>query len=224
MTRSFLEKLGLEKEAIDKIISENGSDIENAKAAAAKKFDSERDTLNGQIEELKEQVTQRDTDLSAIQEQLTAANENADKLAEAQKSLKSLQNKYESEAKAWEAKNAQQAYEFAIREKVNTLSFSSEAVKREFIREAKEKGFKMEKDMILGFDDYVKVYKENDPGAFAPEKQPEPEQPKGDPEPAKKQPDIVLPGNSGTQGSGKHLSDLMKAKNANPDMVVNFNK
>ena len=101
MTRSFLEKLGLEKEAIDKIISENGSDIENAKAAAAKKFDSERDTLNGQIEELKEQVTQRDTDLSAIQEQLTAANENADKLAEAQKSLKSLQNKYESEAKAW---------------------------------------------------------------------------------------------------------------------------
>ena len=81
MKRSFLEDLGLTKDVIDKIIDENGSDIENAKSAAAKKFDSERETLQGQIEDLKTQVTQRDADLSDIQKQLTAANENADKLA-----------------------------------------------------------------------------------------------------------------------------------------------
>lgn len=227
MKRSFLEDLGLTKDVIDKIIDENGSDIENAKSAAAKKFDSERETLQGQIEDLKTQVTQRDADLSDIQKQLTAANENADKLAEAQKSLSSLQKKYETETKAWEAKNAQQAYEFAVREKANTLKFSSEAAKREFIRDAIAKEFKMEQNNLLGFDDYVNIYKESDPGAFAVEKEPEP--PKADPEPApepeppKKQPNIVLPGNSGIQGGAKSLTEMMKAKNANPDMVVTFN-
>lgn len=227
MKRSFLEDLELTKDVIDKIIDENGSDIENAKSAAAKKFDSERETLQGQIEDLKTQVTQRDADLSDIQKQLTAANENADKLAEAQKSLSSLQKKYETETKAWEAKNAQQAYEFAVREKANTLKFSSEAAKREFIRDAIAKDFKMEQNNLLGFDDYVNIYKELDPGAFAVEKEPEP--PKADPEPApgpeppKKQPNIVLPGNSGIQGGAKSLTEMMKAKNANPDMVVTFN-
>lgn len=226
MKRSFLEELGLTKDVIDKIIDENGSDIENAKSAAAKKFDSERETLQGQIEDLKTQVTQRDADLSDIQKQLTAANENADKLAEAQKSLSSLQKKYETETKAWEAKNAQQAYEFAVREKANTLKFSSEAAKREFIRDAIAKDFKMEQNNLLGFDDYVNIYKESDPGAFAVEKEPEP--PKANPEPApepestKKQPNIVLPGNSGVPGAEKSLSQLMAEKNANPEMVVKF--
>lgn len=219
MKRSFLEELGLEKETVDKIIAENGSDIENAKATAAKKFDTERETLQGRITELQGQVTQRDTDLSDIQKQLSAAKENADKLTEAQESLKGLQSKYDTERQAWEAKNAQQAYEFAVRERANTLEFSSTAAKREFIREAIGKGFKMEKDTILGFDDYVKVYKESDPGAFVTKQEPAP-----DPQPAPPKPDIVLPGNSGVQGKGKSLADMMKAKNANPDMVVNFNK
>ena len=85
----------------------------------------------------------------------------------------------------------------------------------------------MEQNSLLGFDDYVNIYKESDPGAFAVEKEPEP--PKADPEPApepeppKKQPNIVLPGNSGIQGGAKSLTEMMKAKNANPDMVVTFN-
>lgn len=221
MKRSFLEELGLEKEAVDKIIAENGSDIENAKSAAAKKFDTERETLQGQITDLKAQVAQRDTDLSDIQTQLSAAKENADKLTEAQESLKGLQSKYDTERQAWEQKNAQQAYEFAVRERANALEFSSTAAKREFIREAIGKEFKMEKDTLLGFDDYVKVYKESDPGAFKAE-QPEtpPETPPEDP----KKPDIVLPGKSGVPGKGKSLTETMKAKNANPDMVVNFDK
>lgn len=221
MKRSFLEEFGLEKEAVDKIIAENGSDIENAKSAAAKKFDTERETLQGQITDLKAQVAQRDTDLSDIQTQLSAAKENADKLTEAQESLKGLQSKYDTERQAWEQKNAQQAYEFAVRERANALEFSSTAAKREFIREAIGKEFKMEKDTLLGFDDYVKVYKESDPGAFKAE-QPEtpPETPPEDP----KKPDIVLPGKSGVPGKGKSLTETMKAKNANPDMVVNFDK
>ena len=104
-----------------------------------------------------------------------------------------------------------------MREKANTLNFSSTAAKREFIRDAIGKEFKMEKDMLLGFDDYVKVYKENDPGAFAAE---EPATPPVDP----KKPEIVLPGNPGTPGKVQSLSDLLKAKNENPDLVVSFDK
>lgn len=224
MKRSFLEEFGLDKEAVDKIIAENGSDIENAKenakTAAERKFTSEKETLQGQIADLQGQVTQRDADLSKIQTQLSAAKENADKLTEAQESLKGLQSKYDTERQAWEQKNAQQAYEFAVRERANALEFSSTAAKREFIREAIGKGFKMEKDSLLGFDDYVKVYKESDPGAF---KAQQPETPPASPEDPKK-PDIVLPGNSGTPGKGKSLEDMMKAKNANPDMVISFGK
>lgn len=217
MKRSFLEELGLEKEVIDKVIAENGSDIENAKSAAAKKFDTEREALNTQISELQAQVTQRDADLSDIQSKLEAAQDNADKLTEAQDALAGLQSKYDSERQEWEAKAAQQAYEFAVREKAGALNFSSTAAKREFIRDAIKKEFKMENDMLLGFDDYVKVYKDNDPGAFAAE---EPATPPVDP----KQPEITLPGNPGTPGKVQSLSDLMKAKNENPDLVVSFDK
>lgn len=215
MKRAFLEDLGLDKETVDKIIAENGSDIENAKATATKKFESERDTLQGQITDLQAQVAQRDIDLSDIQKQLSAAQENASKLTEAQESLKGLQSKYDTERKEWEAKTAQQAYEFAVRERANALEFSSTAAKKEFIREAIGKGFKMEKDTILGFDDYVNVYRESDPGAFVTEPEPIPENPKT--------PNITLPEkNSGMQEKHMGLSEMMKAKNANPDMNVDF--
>ena len=49
MKRSFLEELGLEKDVIDKIMSENGSDIENAKATVTKKFDSDNAVLSFHI-------------------------------------------------------------------------------------------------------------------------------------------------------------------------------
>ena len=224
MKRSFLEELGVGKDVIDKIMTENGSDIENAKSSATKKFDLERDTLQGQINDLKTQVAQRDTDLADVQKQLDEANQNADKLAEAQRSLANLQKKYDAETKAWETKNAQQAYEFAVREKANALKFSSEAAKKSFVRDAIGKKFPMGDNGLLGFDEYVNEYRQDDPGAFAAEKEPEPPKPENPPEPKppKKQPNIVLPGNSGVPGAEKSLSQLMAEKNANPDMVVKF--
>lgn len=220
MKRKFLEDLGLEKDAVDKIIAENGADIENAKASAAKRFDTERDSLNDQITDLQAQVAQRDTDLSDIQTKLTAAQEDVAKLSDVQTSLSDLQSKYDTDRQAWEAKSAQQKYEFLVRERAGELNFSSTAAKREFIREAIDKGFTVEQDKILGFDDYVNIYKESDPGAFVVEKEPEPTPPPDDP----KKPDIVLPGNSGAKPGAKSLSEMMSAKNANPNMVVSFDK
>ncbi len=50
MKRSFLEELGIEKEAIDKIMDANGKDINNAKAG------SESEDLKKQINDLKTQL------------------------------------------------------------------------------------------------------------------------------------------------------------------------
>ena len=46
MQRKFLEDLGLEKEVIDKILDENGSDLEKAKS----KLEAERDNYKSQLE------------------------------------------------------------------------------------------------------------------------------------------------------------------------------
>lgn len=46
MQRKFLEELGLEKEIVDKIMAENGSDIEKAKS----KLEAERDNYKSQLE------------------------------------------------------------------------------------------------------------------------------------------------------------------------------
>ena len=46
MQRKFLEDLGLEKEVIDKIMTENGADINSTKS----KLEAERDNYKGQLE------------------------------------------------------------------------------------------------------------------------------------------------------------------------------
>lgn len=187
MNRKFLEDMGLDKDVIDKIMTENGSDIQNARNSEKGKFDAERTTLQGQITDLQGQVTQRDTDLADLQGKLTAAQADAGKLTEAQEALTGLQSKYDTERQEWANRNAQQAYEFAVKTAAGDLKFTSAAAKRDFVRSAIEKKMTMEGEKILGFSDYVDAYKQADPGAFAVEAPP------ADTPPAPPKPDIVLP-------------------------------
>ena len=55
MKRSFLEELGLEKDVIDKIMDENGKDVEKAKGSLAD-VQKERDDLKKQISDRDEQL------------------------------------------------------------------------------------------------------------------------------------------------------------------------
>lgn len=187
MKRQFLEGLGLEKEAIDKIMAENGADIESARSSEKGKFDAERTALQGQISDLQGQISQRDTDLSTLNEKLTAAQTDAGKLTEVQTAFAGLQTKYDTERQQWQEKSAQQAYEFMVRERANGIRFSSAAAKKEFVRDAIGKKFQVDGDTLLGFEDYVSKYKAADPGAFQAD-DPEPQEPS-----AAKKPDIVLP-------------------------------
>lgn len=194
----------------------NVVNIADGSYVSRNKFDDTVNGLKSQVTDLQGQIAQRDTDLAGLNEQLTAAQADAGQLAEAQKQLSALQSKYDKDSKAWEAKNAQQAYEYAVRSKAGELKFTSAAAKKDFIREAIAQGFKMDGDTLMGYTDFVAKYQENDPGAFVKE------MPAADPKPADPTPTIVLPGKSNPNPHKMSLAEAMKAKNENPNMEINF--
>lgn len=152
------------------------------------KYDDKVGALQQQVTDLQGQITQRDTDMTDLKSKLTAAQADAGKLTEVQNQLTAMQTKYDADKTAWESKTAQQAYEFMVREKANGLQFTSPAAKRDFIREANGKGFKVDGETLLGYEDFVTKYKAENPGAIT---EPKP----ADPAPAdpQKAPQIVLP-------------------------------
>lgn len=194
----------------------NVVNIADGSYVSRNKFDDTVNGLKSQVTDLQGQIAQRDTDLAGLNEQLTAAQADAGQLAEAQKQLSALQSKYDKDSKAWETKNAQQAYEYAVRSKAGELKFTSAAAKKDFIREAIAQGFKMDGDTLMGYTDFVAKYQENDPGAFVKET------PAADPKSADPTPTIVLPGKSNPNPHKMSLAEAMKAKNENPNMEINF--
>ena len=179
---------GINAKEPDKAKHVRFADLSEGAYVSRSKYDDKVNSLTQQVTDLQGQITQRDTDLAGLNERLTAAQADAGQLAEAQKQLSKLQSKYDTDSKAWEAKNAAQAYEYEIRNRANELKFSSAAAKKEFIREAIAQQFKQDGETLMGYTDFVTKYREADPGAFVqdvPEPTPAPE-----PEPA---PTIVLP-------------------------------
>ena len=58
---------------------------------------------------------------------------------------------------------------YALERKASGLKFSSESARKAFLAEAKAQNFAMKDGEILGFDDYVKAFKESDPSAILPD-------------------------------------------------------
>lgn len=151
------------------------------------KFDDRVNALTQQVTDLQGQITQRDADMADLNTKLTAAQADASKLTEAQTALTSLQGKYDTDRQQWAAKIEKQKYEFMVQEKAGTLKFSSAAAKRDFIREANGKDFKVDGEILLGYENFVTKYKAENPGALIEDKP-------ADPAPADpKAPAIVLP-------------------------------
>ena len=160
-----------------------------------------------------EQIKKRDEDMADLSAKLTAAQADASKLSDAQQALAGLQTQYESDKQEWATKIERQAYEYDIRERANALKFTSQSAKRDFISQALGKGFKREGDALLGYDDFVSKYRESDPGAFVAD----------EPDVGKKSPTIVVPSSSHEPQKKKmSLSQLMAAKNENPNLEINF--
>ena len=188
-------------------------DLSEGGYISADKYNDKTGSLSGQISDLQAQIQKRDSDMADLSAKLTAAQADASKLSDAQQALTGLQKQYENDKKDWESKIERQAYEYDIRERANALKFTSQSAKRDFINQALGKGFKREGDALLGYDDFVTKYRESDPGAFAadaPETQPN-------------TPTIVLPnGSKKPDGKKMSLTEIMKAKNENPTMEINF--
>lgn len=183
----------------------NVVDLSSGAYVAKDKFDNRVNTLTQQITDLNGQLSQRDTDLNGLNEQLTAAKNDAAKMADVQTQLTALQGKYTKDTEDYQKKLTAQAYDFALREASSGLHFSSNSAKRAFLEDASAKGLKLDGGKLLGWDDYVTAYRTADPGAFKTEA---PADEGGNGGPGGNPPAIVLPAGSGkTAGAegGKSL-------------------
>ena len=137
-----LQALGIEKEQADKIFAMAGRDIEQHKQTIAA-LTAERDGLKMQLSEANEKLAGYDPE---------------------------WKNKAAQAAEEAEKKIAELTYNHAAERSVDGVKFSSESAKRAFLSDLKSKSFPMQDGKILGFDDFLKEYRNSDPGAFEPEK------------------------------------------------------
>ncbi len=89
MQRKFLEDLGLEKEIIDKIMDENGSDLEKTKA----KLEAERDNYKSQLETAQDALKEFDgIDVKDLQGKInTLTNDLSEKEKEYQQKIADME-------------------------------------------------------------------------------------------------------------------------------------
>jgi len=146
MKREFLRGLGIEDALIDRIMGENGKDVEAAKGYAAARAQelSARDT---EIADLKAQLAKRDGDMEALKK-------NSGDMDAIRQQLTELQAKYQADTNALTKKLQDQKTEFdvsAATEKFfSGVEFSSPLARDAAISQFKGKGFKLDNGVFQG--------------------------------------------------------------------------
>lgn len=202
MKREFLKSLGLEDEAIDKIMAENGKDLEKTKSATEK--------TNQELEKIK-------SELEAKEQLINDANAEIEKFKSMdidgiKQSADEWKNKYEADTKTLKEQLAQNDYNFAVKEFVGQYKFTNDFVKDAFIENFKKQELKLNEGKFLGADDYVKNFMEKNPGVFVVEAPPT----------ETKAPTIVLPTDQTKPKAKMSLLEMMKLKNENPDAQISL--
>lgn len=154
MNREELSKIEVEgknlpKEVIDKIMELNGNSINELK--------KENDKLKTEKEGLESQLTEANSKIEGFKEV------DVEKI---KAEVDEWKEKYNTDTQKLKDSLTQKDYDYKITELANGLKFSSNGAKKSFINDLKEKGLKLEDNNLLGFDDFVKSYQENDPSAF----------------------------------------------------------
>ena len=155
MKREFLEAMGLDKENVDKIMAENGADLEKEKAKTA--------AAKADLEKAQTALSDREKDLEELKK--TAGDAEATK-----KQLEELQTKYTKETEAHKAEIAERDYDAAVTSHVSELKFSSKGAKAAFVADLKAKKLEIKDGKLDGFDKYLEEAKRADPEAFATDK------------------------------------------------------
>ena len=153
------------KDKFDKMLNENyktQAEVNNLNSKLTK-AEGERDALQVKYND---DIKQRDTDLADLKQKLADAGTDAETLKNLQTEFDTLKTNYANAQADYQKQLNKQAYEFAIREKTNDLQFTSNSAKKAFLSDALAKNRTMDNGNILGFDDFVSAYKEQDAGAF----------------------------------------------------------
>lgn len=216
------------KEIFDKATSENGAltleefesiakankakftDLSEGRYVDRQKYEDDLAKKDTEITTLNDTINTRNTDLEALKTQLESAGSDAGKLEELTQNLTALQSKYDADTQALQGKLSAQAYEFAVRDFAGKQKFSSNAARRDFEQSMIKKNLPMEDGSIMGADDYMKAYAKANADAFIQKE-------------SKPAPEFVgsTPGGKDTKQK-MTLSEMMKAKNENPDFVISF--
>ena len=160
----------------DALAKEKGAkftDLSEGKYVSKSKYDDDLGSKDNSITQLNDTIAQRDKDLADLQTKLKDAGTDTSKLAELQSSFDTLQSKYTADTQAYQQKLADQQYEFAVREFANSKKFTSNAAKRDFTTAMIGAKLTMKNDKIIGADDFVASYSEENSDAFEADKEPE---------------------------------------------------
>lgn len=154
MKRSFLKELGLESDVIDKIMAENGKDIEKYKSDIEDYVSEIRDLKAGKVDVSKE----IEKAIEKKEEEYKERFEKADKYDSIFKELETL--KKDNAAKEY-VKNVEKFFE------ENRIDFTSSLAKEAILNKFKEKDFELKEDKF-GEDaiNFMKELKESNKDAF----------------------------------------------------------
>ncbi|CAG9620875.1 phage scaffolding protein [Sutcliffiella rhizosphaerae] len=152
MKREFLEGIGFEKDAIDKIMAEHGKTVESHKTKAS--------DLQTSLDDLKNQLDQRDKDLKDLKKKAEGSEE-------LQTQLSDLQRKYDTDKADYEKKIKDTQLSTALKLVLNGKVHDTDMV---IDRIDKEK-IKLDNDgnVTDGLDDQLKTLKESKAFLFVPE-------------------------------------------------------
>lgn len=153
MKREFLEGLGLEKDAVDKILDENSRDIGKEKQKA--------DQVKEDLEAAQNQLADRDKDIA----ELKKSSGDAESIRE---QLEELQGKYDKETEEYKAQLARRDYQTAIDKAIadSGVKFSSKSAEKAFRAGIGDSKLEIKDGVLDGFDKYLEKAKSDDPGAF----------------------------------------------------------
>lgn len=158
MKRDYLKNLDigggahLSDELIDQIMADDGK----AKAdlqSTINTLTAERDGLATQLSDANTAIqSYKDMDIDAIK-----------------KAAEDWETKYNADTKALKDQLEGVQYNHAVENAVSGIKFTSASAKKAFVSDLTAKGLKLQDGKLLGLDDFTKTYKDNDPGAFAPD-------------------------------------------------------
>ena len=142
------------------------TDLSEGNYVSKQKYESDLAAKGKEIETLNGTISTRDTDLADLKQKLAAAGTDAAKLEELNTQLSTLQSNYSEATKKYEEQLKHQAYEFAVREFAASKKFTSQAAKRDFTQSMIAENLNFKDNKILGAEDFVKAYTENNADAF----------------------------------------------------------